>query len=395
MTDVQYTQRPAWQTDELQDEWVEDHDEDGSEGNDNTVSSLSQGTRSISMTTPLAGVFHVISGTEDTDTIDGCNQDRTATTTDQAGGTFLVKQDIPAMPLLPQTPGRNNKKGPIKDFFSPMPLEKMFEPPSPPPQCQTKPTPKPNQPAVSSRLTREYIPDDNSLSKDEITMPNMPASSNNNNNNGQFTFTVPRQTCRDPQAQSTPLPPPPPGPVAPMTDPRLKLFQFQYDTFTREHLSAIVDSIAVNLPSGDTNRTPTVTPSNGSSYLSPPNYDANNGNISHLRAAKRLKLSPQSDYAYGEGDGEGASIARPKLYGKDYVGESRKMMEQIKSARDFSTVSTSASALGKEPAGDGGELAHEEPGKAEGDYVMLFYVLQLTSSLRYSTPRASDNAFCA
>lgn len=37
---------------------------------------------------------------------------------------------------------------------------------------------------------------------------------------------------------------PSPGMLA-RQDPRLKLFQFQYDTFTRDHLSALVDSIAV------------------------------------------------------------------------------------------------------------------------------------------------------
>ena len=117
MGDIQFAQRPAWQTDELEDEWVEDDDEHNRGGHDNTVSSLSQGTRSISMTTPLAGVLHVISSTEETDTTDDLNHDQT--TTDQAGGTFLVRQDVPAAPLLPQTPGRNNKKGLIKDFFSP------------------------------------------------------------------------------------------------------------------------------------------------------------------------------------------------------------------------------------------------------------------------------------
>ncbi|KAF8506261.1 hypothetical protein JB92DRAFT_3122275 [Gautieria morchelliformis] len=38
-------------------------------------------------------------------------------------------------------------------------------------------------------------------------------------------------------------------PEAPPTDPRLRLFQFQIDTFTREHLSTMVNSIAVHAPS--------------------------------------------------------------------------------------------------------------------------------------------------
>jgi hypothetical protein len=55
-----------------------------------------------------------------------------------------------------------------------------------------------------------------------------------------------------------------------------------------------------------------------------------------------VKLSPPSDY-YGEGVGAGASIARPRPLRKDYVGESRNLMQQIKQARDFSTISTVAS----------------------------------------------------
>lgn len=356
MADVQLEQRPAWQTDELEDEWIEPSDDDqddanNQEGPDDTFSSLSQGTRSISMTTPIAGTFNVISAIDDTTDDYG-----DPTTTSQAGGTFLVRQDVPAAPLLPQTPGRNNKKGLIKDFFSPLPLERMFEPPSPPAQ---KPT-APNQPTVSSRLAQEYIPGESSTEVEDpsqgeadvrdLKTPNMEAF-----NNHQFTFNVPRISSNGStppddggfvQAQSTPLPPGAQS-QAPMTDPRLKLFQFQYDTFTRDHLSAIVDSIAVNTPSGGSRPTPT--PSSGSSYVS----ERDRLNNSHLRSAKRMKLSPRSDY--GEGDGEGASIARPKIFGGDYVGESRKMMEQIKSARDFSTISTVAS-------GQPGDAASPEAG---------------------------------
>ena len=355
-------QPPAWQTDDLQDEWIEPSDDDqdlpdNNQGQDDTFSSLSQGTRSISMTTPIAGTFNVISIIDNTTD----NLDDPTTT----GGTFLVKQDVPALPLLPQTPGRSNKKGLIKDFFSPLPLERMFEPPSPPAQ---KPS-IPNQLVVSSRLAQEYVPGESSTEVEDhshedagthnFKPPNMEAF-----NNHQFTFNVPRISAPldddgIAQAQSTPLPR---GTQiqAPLTDPRLKLFQFQYDTFTRDHLSAIVDSIAVNSPSGGSRPTPTF--SSGSSYTS----DREQLNNSHLRSAKRMKLSPPSDY--GEGDGEGASIARPKIFGKDYVGESRKMMEQIKLARDFSTISTVASVQPGETAspkaGD-----HRVEAKDEGTYL--------------------------
>jgi hypothetical protein len=346
MADTQLAPRPAWQTDELEEEWIEDDEVHNREDHNNTFSSLSQGTRSISMTTPLVGVLHVIGSANDNDSADDAT-----TTVDQAGGTFLVRQDVPAAPLLPQTPGRNNKKGVIKDFFSPLPLERMFEPPSPPsPKAPTQaPKSMPHQPAISSRLAREYIPEVSEQSIDnETDEANMATSGNNNKR--QFTFTVPLPSSRSPQAQSTPTLPLP-SMVAPMTDPRLKLFQFQYDTFTRDHLSAIVDSIAVNTPSGNTVISNKSSPS--SAYASARDGDAHS-NLVNMRPVKRVKLSPKSDFGYGDGDGEGAVIARPKLTGKDYLGESRKMMEQIKSARDFSTISTT-SAMGKEQAKENDE----------------------------------------
>ena len=169
-------------------------------------------------------------------------------------------------------------------------------------------------------------------------------------------------------AQSTPSGPSHAPAVPPLTDPRLRLFQFQYDTFTRDHLSAIVDSIAVNPPSGGTENSNKSSPS--LPYASARGLDPreNPTDNTHFRSAKRVKLSREPDYGYGEGDGEGASIARPKLSGKDYVRESRKMMEQIKSARDFSTVSTT-SAMGKDPTsqedGDGNDKGQDG---AEGGF---------------------------
>jgi hypothetical protein len=94
-----------------------------------------------------------------------------------------------------------------------------------------------------------------------------------------------------------------------MTDPRLRLSHFQYDTFTRDHLSAIVDSIAVHSPSGG----------NGTVSASPDSFRHGLSRVSEVtgtiiwdvRSAKRVKLSPRSDY-YGESSGPVALIARPK-----------------------------------------------------------------------------------
>ncbi|KAJ7695714.1 hypothetical protein B0H17DRAFT_1055320 [Mycena rosella] len=321
-------QRPAWQTEELQDEWVDLDSDDASEDAHN----LTYGTRSISLTVPLPSQIHTNSNLE----ADKSN----SYTSFHAVGTFLVREDIPNGPVLPKTPGRG-RTGIIKDFFSPLPLERMFEPPTPP----IAPIPVPPTPAPPA--AEPDSPSDEIL---ETDMPNMVSFHGRKASvNCQFTFAAPRDhslvpdTAKPsyPQAQSTPTPFAPNN-AAPTTDPRLRLFQFQYDTFTREHLSALADSIAVNTPSG--------TGARSDGRLS----TVSEASFSDLRSTKRVKLSPPSDY--GEGAGARASIARPKIYGKAYVGESLSLMEKIKQARDFSTLSTVASAHHLAPdAGDGND----------------------------------------
>ena len=338
---------PGWQTEELQDEWVdlepgEDGDEDGN---------LSYGTRSISLTVPLSTHIHTNTDFE-LDAIPSINNSH-------AVGTFLVREDVANKPLLPQTPGRN-KKGLIKDFFTPLPLERMFDPPSPlsPPGTQAQasdPSPLSCSQPVGASITSERAGDEIL----ETDMPNMNSLHRRKTTMAcQFTFSVPRDTSRlipsnsgpyDPQAQSTPNPPSAPHNAVPSTDPRLRLFQFQYDTYTREHLSALVDSIAINTPSGTGT---TATPTNFNQGLSRVSeVSGTAANMSHIRSTKRLKLSPSSDF-HGEGAGSRATVSRPKLYGKDYVGESRSLMQQIKQARDFSTISTVASAQDNSPSID-------------------------------------------
>lgn len=325
---------PGWQTEELQDEWVdlEPGDDKGDEDN------MSFGTHSLSLTAPLTAHIHTNNNDLETRTT-------SANVSNHAAGTFLVRDDVPNTPFLPKTPGR--KKGLVKDIFTPLPLERMFEPPSPPedellPTAHTDAPLSDRFPSPSSTPNEDAIIGTTGISQ---------ASSSNGCNPGaacQFTFTVPREptvTARSafPQAQSTPNPPVVFQPKPPSTDPRLRLFQFQYDTYTREHLSAMVDSIAINTPSG-TRTTPSPTTfAHQLSRVSELTGSASLANVSHLRSAKRVKLSPLSDY-YGEGAGSQAVISRPKLTGKDYVGESKQLMQQIKSARDFSTISTTVSA---------------------------------------------------
>jgi hypothetical protein len=102
----------------------------------------------------------------------------------------------------------------------------------------------------------------------------------------------------------------------------------------------MVDSIAINTTSADSG-TGNQSPEKGNQGLSPVS-ELTGLSASDLRSAKRVKLSPGSDF-YGEGDGAGAVISRPKNQRKDYVGESRSLMQQIRQARDFSTISTATS----------------------------------------------------
>ncbi|KAG6854686.1 hypothetical protein C0991_003335 [Blastosporella zonata] len=351
---------PAWQTDELQDEWVELDDENGdNDDHDN----LTYGTHSISLTAPLATHIYTTSHSDDEG---GASLSRSKSPV--AGGTFLVRDDIPSEPLLAKTPGKP-KKGMIKDFFSPLPLERMFEPPSPPPLSKLSNAHMPLSNASQSSClspSRETP----AAVEDEIVETDMPDMNSFHGRKAsiacQFTFAVPRERLLTPanreafpQAQSTPnrLFAPNNKIAPPATDPRLRLFQFQYDTYTREHLSAMVDSIAINSGTGTT---PSPTSFNHLSRVL--EVEGSVESMSHLRSAKRVKLSPRSDY--GEGAGAGAVIGRPRAHPKDYVGESKSLMEQIKQARDFSTISTVASTRHASPSVakvDSGSNVEQEP----------------------------------
>ncbi|KAJ3515869.1 hypothetical protein NLJ89_g1479 [Agrocybe chaxingu] len=357
MASAQTEKPPAWQTDELQDEWPESDPEDGG---DNEANNLSYGTQSVSLTIPLSTQIHSTAD-YDADHTHGSSRSRPV-------GTFLVREDAAHINLMPKTPGQN-KKGLMKNIFTPTPLERMFDPPSPPIPSPSEIQPWDPSPPSRSMATPNSQP---SQAEDEIMETDMP---NMNSFHGrkasmacQFTFAMPRESLSRtsgpgggvyPQAQSTPNPPLAPTSAAPLTDPRLRLFQFQYDTYTREHLSALVDSIAVNTPSGTgTTATPTSF-TNGLSRVSEVTGTADNA--SHLRSSKRIKLSPSSDLC-GDGVGVRATITRPKLYGKDYVGESHSLMQKIKQARDYSTISTVASGQDRTPS-----TKNETPSTARSD----------------------------
>ena len=314
--------RPAWQTDELDEEWV-DHEEAGSVRWQDSVSS--RGTSSdLSLTEALPSTFIP----ENTSSI---------TNSSMAPGTFVVREDAPAVSLLPKTPSHNYKNG-IKDFFSPMALERMFEPPSPP---IPPPPHHASAPSVPSRLSKVHYPDESTSQHDpneiiETDIPNLAAFDPRKPSlNGQFTFSFPQSAPNlSPIPQSTPTTRPRTTNNPPPTDPRLRLFQFQYDTFTREHLSAMVDSIAVNTPCAGSSSSVHIS-AHVISHIS----EAEDESMTRMRSSKRIKLSPATDYADEDPLPTRVPPERPNSR-RDYVGESRNLMEQIRRARDFSTIST-------------------------------------------------------
>lgn len=326
--------RPAWQTDELDEEWV-DHEEAGSVRWQDSVSS--RGTSSdLSLTEALPSTFIP-------------ENSASPTSSPVAPGTFVVREDAPAVSLLPKTPGHNNKSK-VKDFFSPMALERMFEPPSPPRRSTEPPIPPTSHhtaaPAIPSRLSKVHYPGESTAEYDpneiiETDIPNLAVFDPRKPSlNGQFTFSIPQSTPNlSPIPQSTPTTRPRISNNPPPTDPRLRLFQFQYDTFTREHLSAMVDSIAVNTPSAVSNATTFST--HVSAHVISRISEAEDESMSRMRSSKRIKLSPATDYTDEEVPLTPVPLERPNSR-RDYVGESRNLMEQIRRARDFSTISTNA-----------------------------------------------------
>ena len=357
---------PGWQTEELEDEWPEDledeqeqheFDEEGHQSVDR-----SYGAQSVSFTTPLNTHIHT-------------NSHYDGGTADRPVGTFLVREEVPQISLLPKTPG-GKKRVAMNNMFTPSALERLFEPPSPEP------------------LPAEPIPEEQPDDILETDIPNIHSF-----HGKKFTFQMPKPS-------STPAPPTPllprPAPSSlkgtaskrrydqhhaqaqstphhtatsmafksllqpPSTDPRLRLFQFQYDTYTRDHLSALVDSIGINASSGKgtgTTTTPTSNRNLGSLMYGSYSHSRTGSSVSRsrsiapssveriadVRSAKRIKLSLDSDESTSDVGGhtdedeeeeQDARISRPKLYGKDYVGEAQALMARIKSTKEYSTIST-------------------------------------------------------
>lgn len=185
-----------------------------------------------------------------------------------------------------------------KDIFTPLKLETMFNPPSP----QETRVPTPEQ---SLNLS--------SFKKVDVTPEQgVPFLFNGRDSSKAFpfTFSVQRSPCPNSVQHNCT--------DAQVDKSRLKLFHFHYDTFTREHLSALVDAIPVSSSSLNTSSASIHDGANSSSSLS------------HYRPAKRIKLSPPDHLPRAR--------RRPRLSlpgnipasgRKDYIRESKSLMHAI------------------------------------------------------------------
>ncbi|QRW06729.1 Septation initiation network scaffold protein cdc11 [Ceratobasidium sp. AG-Ba] len=181
--DTRQMSRPAWMTDELEEEWVEpEWEEDGSEGAE--ISQRSQRSRRSAGGSRVQRSPHVYGSVRVASSSPGSSSDmggsmrersvrdllesaeggkRKASAPQEKGaasgatvasadgspvlGTFLVREDVAPEPLKVAPAAFGLRKSGVKNFFSPLALERMFEPPSPPPDGNS---PKDPQPTASS-----------------------------------------------------------------------------------------------------------------------------------------------------------------------------------------------------------------------------------------------------
>jgi hypothetical protein len=97
-----------------------------------------------------------------------------------------------------------------------------------------------------------------------------------------------------------------------------------------------------------------------------------------------VKLGLKADF-FAKGDGGGAVISRPKIViRRDYVGESRSHMQQIRQARDFSTIVTTTTNIpGPKPS------RVEQNNDSEGRCFAVFRVCADVSVDKASPPQIS------
>ncbi|WVF70606.1 hypothetical protein IAT40_005398 [Kwoniella sp. CBS 6097] len=156
----------------------------------------------------------------------------------------------------------------------------------------------------------------------------------------------------------------PRGVSQPSSNPGLRLFRSTYDTYTREHLSALVDSIAIE-PSPSPPTKPTarssrdwspeaegsVSPSASGSRSTPSGSNLS----SDARSSKRLRLSPPSP-------------PRRNAALRDWGAHGRAMMDKIK-ARDAGEETTTSAS--RSQTADSRDHEHDIDGGPTVDYAAL------------------------
>lgn len=313
--------KPGWQTDDLDEEWV-----DASLNNsphEHTGDTLDHSFVKYN-SAPL----------EENPTSEHANIGQISP---PKRGTFQIREDQPAAPIGHLLDGRNKSRHAFKDIFTPLALETMFNPPSPHQSQSEKTGPGPPLETSHSNTSTAYEGEedmeftnsrpnsDTEIGDEEqgdvilaSDIPNLVGFDGRKPSTSyKFTFSAVQPSRAE---VGTPLPTS--QPTAPTTDSRLRLFQFQYDTFTREHLSAVVDSIAVHT-------------SDSSRAMSPRGLSKEDQchdiEYSNMRAPKRLKLTPPDELSAIQPPGQIKTR-------RDYVGESKYLMKKIKETRSPSMM---------------------------------------------------------
>ncbi|KAG9102979.1 hypothetical protein FRC07_010111, partial [Ceratobasidium sp. 392] len=188
--------RPAWMTDDLEEEWVEPESSEGGSGTGD-ISQHSQrsrrsygGSRAQRSPHVYGSVRVATSSAASGSDFGGSMRERSVRDLLESGegakrkarapmeeggapgtaislspdgspitGTFLVREDVAPEPLKVAPAAFGLKKSGVKNFFSPLALERMFEPPSPPadakPPAEYEPSPSPLTSDTASTNTNQ------------------------------------------------------------------------------------------------------------------------------------------------------------------------------------------------------------------------------------------------
>ena len=87
--------KPAWQTDELEDEWI-DLEEENASTEQQATGSPAQTTSDLSLTQIHGSILAPSEVLHES-----------SASSVSVAGTVLIREDMPAVPILPQTPRRN------------------------------------------------------------------------------------------------------------------------------------------------------------------------------------------------------------------------------------------------------------------------------------------------